>query len=180
MNNDKKAQAKIIILHIVSDVPGVTYHYLMEKCLDSLTMDFFLFSDCLKELASSNLLNITSETDGTGAITASSSENIVFITKSGSAVLEDLKQALSSSTKNYLKDAKDELIKAMNVRNRIRSYVEVIDNTIYATLTINDEDEVCFKTQIKCDSQEDAAILCSKWRKKALVAQESFLSILNQ
>lgn len=180
MNNDKKAQAKIIILHIVSDVPGVTYHYLMEKCLDSLTMDFFLFSDCLKELASSNLLSIMSETDGTGAVTADSSETIVYITNSGSAVLEDLKQALPTSTKNYLKDTKEELTNAMNLRNRIRSCVEVVDDSVFATLTINDEKDMCFKTQIKCNSQEEAAFLCSKWRKKALAAKDSFLSILNQ
>ena len=95
MKIDEKAKAKIIILHIVSDVPGVTYHLLMEKCLGSLTMDYFSFSEYFKELVSSNLLETISETDGTGAVTAESTENIVYITRGGNAVLEDIKSTIS-------------------------------------------------------------------------------------
>ena len=50
------ANAKIIILHLVSDTPGVTYHMLMDKCLDSLYMDFFTFSQGYDELIAANML----------------------------------------------------------------------------------------------------------------------------
>lgn len=179
MKIDDKAKAKILILHIVSDVPGITYHLLMDKCLDSLTMDFFSFSEFLNELISSNLLEITSETDGTGLSTADSSEKLIYITSGGSAVLEDIKSTISSTTKAFLNEAKEELTKAVALRNSIKSNIEIIDGRIFATLTINDESGISFKTQVRCDSQEAATELCTKWRKNAINAKETFLNMIN-
>ena len=49
------AQAKIHILYIVGNVPGISYHMLMDKCLSSLYMDFFTFSKAYSDLVSGNL-----------------------------------------------------------------------------------------------------------------------------
>lgn len=180
MNFDEKAKTKIIILHIVSDVPGVTYHLLMDKCLSSLTMDFFSFTECYNELISSSLIEVISETDGTGAITADSTENLIYITRGGTAILEDIIGSMNSSTKNFLTEAKEELSKAMAIRNTFKASVELINNVIYASLVINDENGIVFKTLIRCATQEEASSVCSKWRKNASSSREAFFNSLNK
>lgn len=180
MKIEEKAKAKIIILHIVSDVPGITYHLLMDKCLASLTMDYFSFTECFNELLSSNLIESISETDGTGAVTADSTENLISITRGGSAVLEDIKTTLSVSTKKFLSDAKADLTAIMAQRNSIKASVEVIDDIIYAVLAINEDNMPSFKTLIRCENQEEASSLCSKWRKNAFSARDSLRASLDK
>lgn len=180
MKNDEKATAKIIILHIVSDVPGVTYHLLMDKCLESLFMNFFTFSECYNELVSSNLLDVVSETDGTGAVTADSNKQLLYITRVGSAVLDDIKSTLSISVKKFLSEAKESLSRTISLHNSIKSSVEVIDDCVFALLTINDDKGIAFQTQIKCENQEEASELCNKWRKNALELRDSFLNSLKK
>lgn len=180
MKNDEKATAKIIILHIVSDVPGITYHLLMDKCLESLYMNYFTFSECFNELVSSNLLDVMSETDGTGAITADSNKQLLYITRVGTAVLDDIKGTLSVSVKKYLSESKETLLKAIAINNIIKSSVEIIDDCVYALLTINDDNSISFQTKVKCETQEEATELCNKWRKNAIEARNNFLDSLKK
>lgn len=66
----------------------------------------------------------------------------------------------------------------MALRNSIKATVEVIENVTYAVLTVNDDNGVVFKTQIRCESQEEASNYCSKWRKNAEASKDAFLSSL--
>ena len=44
MSDISIAESKIQILYLVDRAPGVSYHLLMEKCMESLYTDFFTFS----------------------------------------------------------------------------------------------------------------------------------------
>ena len=57
------AEAKIRILYLVSRVPGIGYHMLMNRCLDQLYTDFFTFSRAYEELIAGNLMDRTYEDD---------------------------------------------------------------------------------------------------------------------
>ena len=59
MTDLSAADAKVHILYIVGNVPSISYHMLMDKCLSSLYMDFFTFSKAYSELIAGNLMDVT-------------------------------------------------------------------------------------------------------------------------
>lgn len=179
MSSEDIAKAKIIILHLVSDAPGVTYHMLMDKCMESLTMDFFTFSQCYNELLAGNLLEKVSENDGTDSNTADSAEDILYITKGGKAVLDDISAALNNSTKNYLANAKIELNDLIAERNSIRSSVLTEEDHFYACLSINDKTGTRFETKVRTDNKQEAIALCNSWKRKAKETHKAFLDSLS-
>ena len=178
MSSENIANAKIIILHLVSDTPGVTYHMLMDKCLESLYMDFFTFSQCYNELIAGNMLEKQSETDGTGQTTADSSEDVIFITEGGKAILDDIKGTLNQNTLAFLENAKESLKKQVSERNSIKANIRSVDDVFYADLSINDDKGPIFSTSIRCEDKESCTKLCNSWKQNASEAFNSFTDLL--
>ena len=73
------AESKIQILYLVDRAPGVSYHLLMEKCMESLYTDFFTFSRAYEELISGNLMDKSSSGAYSGDA-ASFASNGTFLT----------------------------------------------------------------------------------------------------
>ena len=178
MRTEDITKAKIIILHIVADAPGVTYHMLMDKCIESLYMDFFMFSQCIDELISSSMLEKVSETDGTGSNTADSSEDLLYITAGGSAILDDIKPSLDASTRNFLAEAKTSLLSAIHARNSIRVLVEPEQDRFKVILTINSGETAEFKAELYVATREEAASVCAAWKKDPYGARDAFFSVI--
>ena len=59
MTDLSSADAKIHILYIVGNVPGISYHMLMDKCLSSLYMEFFTFSKACRTAQSFSRLGLS-------------------------------------------------------------------------------------------------------------------------
>ena len=178
MSSENIANAKIIILHLVSDAPGLTYHMLMDKCLESLYMDYFTFSQGYNELIAANLLEKVSESDGTDQVTADSSEDIVFITEAGRAVLDDIKGTLNQNTVNFLMKAKEDLQNQVSDRNSIKANIRTVDDVFYAVLSINDDNGPVFSTSIRCEDKESCTKLCNSWKQNAHEAFRAFNDLL--
>lgn len=178
MSSENIANAKIIILHLVSDAPGLTYHMLMDKCLESLYMDYFTFSQGYNELIAANLLEKVSESDGTDQVTADSSEDILFITEGGKAVLDDIKGTLNQNTVNFLTKAKEDLNNQIADRNSIKANIRTVDDVFYADLSINDDKGPVFSTSIRCEDKESCTKICNSWKQNASKAFKSFTDLL--
>lgn len=178
MSSEESTRAKIIILHLVSDAPGITYHMLMDKCIESLYMDFFTFSQCYNELIAGNMLEKQSENDGTDSNTADSSEEILFITKGGKAVLDDISGILNNSTKTYLANAKVEIQKLIAERNSIKVSVISEGEFYYAFLSTNDDQGADFETKMRFDNKADAIAACNSWKRKATEVKKAFTDSL--
>lgn len=174
MSSENIAETKIIILHLVSDTPGITYHMLMEKCMESLLTDFFTFSQCYNELIAGNMLEKISESDGTGSTTADSSEDLLFITEGGKAVLDDIKGALDQRTVTFLSSAASSLQMQLSERNSHRASVRVEDGFYYADLTFNDKEGQIFSASVRCEDKDKAKDICSTWKKDASRIVDSF------
>ena len=173
MTPEETAKAKTIILSMVSDAPGATYHMIMERCLDSLYMDFFCFSQCYRELLNSNLLKKVSESDGTDNKTADSSEDILYITAGGSAILEDIRHTLPQSILLYLEESKALINEKIAKRNSINAYIDSSDDGIFAVLTINDEHGCSFMTKVRCNDREHANKVCASFKNNATSIYDS-------
>ena len=167
MKSDDIARAKTIILSLVSGAPGATYHMIMDRCLESLYMDFFAFSQCLQDLVGANMIERCAYSDGTGNTTADSNEDLLYITAGGKAILEDIKVILPQAAQNYVAESCEILNAQIGDRNRIRAEVRIEGDDIYAVLTVNDVDGCRFLTKIRCDDRLKAAAYCASLKKNA-------------
>ena len=103
MSDISIAESKIQILYLVDRAPGVSYHLLMDKCMESLYTDFFTFSRSYEELISGNLMDKSQSGDFTGEAVGST-ENLT-LTDGGRAVLNDLISSLSAPLLKHLNAA---------------------------------------------------------------------------
>ena len=110
-NNDMStftaADSKIHILYLVKNAPGVSYQMLLDKCMESLYIDFFTFCEVYNELIAGNLMDKTEADTGTGEVVGMN--ETLSITKSGEAILEDVESTLNKQVLAYLKKAAAEL-----------------------------------------------------------------------
>ena len=111
MSDISIAESKIQILYLVDRAPGVSYHLLMEKCMESLYTDFFTFSRSYEELISGNLMDKSSSGAFTGDAVGST-ENLT-LTDGGKAVLNDLLSSLNAPLRARLDEAANAIISEM-------------------------------------------------------------------
>ena len=83
MSQSEISDGKIHILYLVKNAPGVSYQMLMDKCLESLYLDFFTFSRCYDELIAGNLIDKQVHDTGTAEVVGNN-ETLV-ITKAAKA-----------------------------------------------------------------------------------------------
>ncbi len=185
MDNDKIANAKIIILYLVNAAPGVNYHMLMSKCLDSMYMDFFTFSQAHNELSDGNLLSKNVVTTGCGPL-ASDNEERWFITPGGQAILSDIVGSLNASISRYLKTASSELINEMSIENSVRAYIETDNDGIcHAKLTLNSTtsstvETTLFQADVTVPDTDKGVKICNAWKRNASKIYEQFIENLEE
>lgn len=105
------AEAKIHILYLVNEVPGVTYHQLMDSCMKSLYVDFFDFASAYEELIDGNLMNRIGSNPGQEDSLGST--DILTLTEGGKAVLKDLVDAINDKLRMTL----DEIAASLKVEH---------------------------------------------------------------
>ena len=84
MSSFTTADSKIHILYLVKNAPGVSYQMLLDKCMESLYIDFFTFCEVYNELIAGNLMDKTEADTGTGEVVGIN--ETLSITKSGEAI----------------------------------------------------------------------------------------------
>ena len=123
MSDISIAESKIQILYLVDRAPGVSYHLLMEKCMESLYTDFFTFSRSYEELISGNLMDKSSSGAFTGDAVGST-ENLT-LTDGGRAVLNDLLSSLNAPLRARLDEAASAIVSEMAANSGINASMEM-------------------------------------------------------
>ncbi len=178
MNDISPATIKIHILYLVSRAPGVSYQMLMDKCLESLYMDFFSFSQAYTELISGNLMDKTIVDTGTDEVVGNN--ETITITRGGLAILEAALPSIKPQINDYLKRAAAELSEKVRQLNAVKAIVS--DGNV-AILTDNSgesgiSDEI--RISITCKDKAAAEALCRGWRAGgSKAAGEIFSMIMN-
>ncbi|MCQ2516349.1 MAG: DUF4364 family protein [Saccharofermentans sp.] len=176
MSNSEVSDGKIHILYLVKNAPGVSYNMLMNKCLESLYLDFFNFSRCYDELIKGNLISKEISDTGTGEVIGSN--ELLKITRGGLAILEDVEGTLNLQTLGYLKKASDELNILLNETNAVKAFSEPTDDKkflVTLTSTLKGEE---FSASFKVDSSEKAESIMQAWRKSASKCIDTFVADL--
>lgn len=165
MDNTPLAEAKIHILYLVSEAPGVSYQMLMNRCLDSLYVDYFAFTQAVNELISGNLMDKSTEDTGTGEAVGGS--ETLTLTAGGIAVLNDLKGTLNNNLESHLISQANKLKEEVTKINKSTAVVKPASDGTF-TLTLKDTGSSSNPViTLTVSSSEEADIISKNWRKES-------------
>lgn len=176
MSTSEISDGKIHILYLVKNVPGVSYNMLMNKCLESLYLDFFTFSRCYDELIKSNLISKSNEDTGTGEVLGTN--EILSITRGGLAILEDVENTLNLQTLGYLKRASNELLEQLNNTNAVKAFYEPSDDGKFLVTLSSTLEGKEFDATFKVDSHAKAEAILQSWRRSSSLLIDHFVGEL--
>ena len=175
MSNSEISDGKIHILYLVKNAPGVSYQMLMDKCLESLYLDFFNFSRCYNELIAGNLLDKEVGDTGTGEVIGSN--ETIRITKGGEAILEDIESTLNLQTLGYLKKAASELQNEVREKNAVKAFAKpCADELGMCDVTLSTvKDGRSFSCSFKVKADEVDNVL-TRWRAQSGELADAFVA----
>lgn len=176
MSDISIAETKIQILYLVGRAPGVSYHLLMEKCMESLYTDFFTFSRAYDELISGNLMDKSKSGAFTGDALGST-ENLT-LTDGGKAVLNDLVSSLSGPLIAHLNEASEAIISDMSKSSGINASMELTDNGKFRVTLSYSGDDHPFSATVTVDDEAAATKLCKEWKNNCRKASEDFIRLI--
>ena len=176
MSDISIAESKIQILYLVDRAPGVSYHLLMEKCMESLYTDFFTFSRSYEELISGNLMDKSKSEDFTTE--AVGSTEILTITDGGKAVLKDVLPSLSASLIQNLDEAADAIISAIAKNSGTTASMELTSDNKFRVNLAYSGDGRPFTASVTVDDEETALKLCKKWKDSCSKASDELIRLI--
>jgi len=176
MSDISIAEAKIQILYLVDRAPGVSYHLLMSKCMESLYTDFFTFSRSYEELISGNLMDKNKSGDFT-AEAVGATENLT-LTDGGRAVLKDLLSSLSAPLLQHLDEAAAEITAEMARNSGISASMEFAGGGKFRVILEYTGDGNPFTATLTVDDEATALRLCKKWKDSCSTAASEFIKII--
>lgn len=164
MDTINTADSKILILYLVKNAPGVSYQMLMDKCMEALYTDFFVFSQCYTELIAGNLIDKEHKDTGTGEVVGTN--ETLHITAGGEAVLDDVIETVKPQIMGYLRKAANELKVALEDQNSVTAFAELLgDGSGKMVVKLNNlKDGRDFQCSFICNSKEEADAVLRNWR----------------
>lgn len=167
MKSFTPADCKIFVLYLVKNAPGVSYQLLLDKCMESLYIDFFVFSEAYSELISGNLMDMKEKDNGTGEVIGMN--QTLSITPGGEAILEDVSSTLNKQILNYLQKAALELKSEVEDLNSVKAFIEPApDNSgtfiVNLSSTKGGRD---FNASFRISTKELAESVCKSWRARS-------------
>jgi hypothetical protein len=176
MSDISIAESKIQILYLVDRAPGVSYHLLMEKCIESLYTDFFTFSRSYEELISGNLMNKSTSGAYTGEAVGST-ENLT-LTEGGKAVLKDLVSSLNGPLLAHLDEAAEEIRNEMARNSGINASMELTEDMKFRVTLSYAGDGRPFSATVTVDDEATAVRICKNWKKNCRKASDELIKLI--
>lgn len=154
------AEAKIRILYLVSRVPGISYHLLMNRCLDQLYADFFTFSRAYEELIAGNLMDRVFE----DANTAIGGTETLTVSAGGKALLDDAMPAINSTVIANLDASAKELAEEMRLAALVTSSKTPTPEGLWKVTLFSDNQGLPFRCELTVSTETEASELCRAWK----------------
>lgn len=162
MADFSNAEAKIRILYLVSRVPGISYHLLMNRCLDQLYADFFTFSRAYEELIAGNLMDRELE-DGASNSAIGGTETLT-ISAGGKALLDDAMPAINATVIASLEASAKELAEEMRLASLVTSSKTPTSEGLWKVTLFSDNNGMPFRAEITVTTEAEASELCRAWK----------------
>lgn len=177
MDIGNTADSKILILYLVKNAPGVSYQMLMDKCMESLYTDFFVFSQCYNELIAGNLMDKVEKDTGTGEVLGTN--ETLHITAGGEAILEDMLEYINKQVLGYIQKAASELRAKMDEQNSVTAFIEIQSDGKLMVKLSRQKDSQDFTCSFTCSTKDEAESIIHKWRTSSEQITKSFIDSFN-
>lgn len=176
MANTNLANAKIIILFILSKVDSIPSEQLMGCAIDSLYMDYFLFSQAKTELMDQHLMM---ESVRKGELRKDASGKPILscdITPEGTQVLKRLLPTVPAGIRAYLSDASRNWRQSADESESIQAdYAPNDEGTWNVHLRLIEDGATTFDLTWAAPSEAVAERTCKRWKDDPA---EMYLSII--
>lgn len=165
MPNTELTTAKLIILYILRKVPGISPNELMSQSIDSLYMDYFLYTQAKNELIDSHLMT-QSVRKGQRVTTASGKpEESCDITPEGQVVLTRLLPSIPSGALAYLTAEAEKKTKKDSIKNAISAdYAPDADGAYEVRLSLTEGSKKIIDIRLHAPNQSTAKKMCRQWK----------------
>ena len=150
---------------------------LMDKCMESLYTDFFVFSQCYNELIAGNLMDKVEKDTGTGEVLGTN--ETLYITKGGEAILEDVSDSINKQVMGYLRKAAEELRLKLEEQNSITAFSEMTTDGKFVVKLSRMKDERDFCCSFICQNKAEADFIMKKWLSSSGTITSSFFDSFN-
>lgn len=176
MANTDMPNAKIIILYILSKVNGIPESQLMDCAIESLYMDYFLFTQAKQELLAQGLM---SEGERKGELRKDASGRTVLscdITPAGTEILQRLLPSVPAGIRAYLSSAsKNWRHESSESESVFADYYPNDEGTWEVKLCMVERGATTFSLVWQAPSEEVAARTCKRWKE---ATAETYVEII--
>lgn len=177
MDKAEKARNKIIILYIVSRIPGITIGELTAMALDTCYMNYFTFATAFDDLCKTSFV---SKSVRKGEELKDAEGNPVIrcdITVTGLEILNRLQHTIPEHIHSFLNSASKSWEKSSRKNVEVKS---TFDPDFFGgydvKLSLSDGIKDLIVLRLSIPTKEMAVKICSKWKENT---QELYLEILS-
>lgn len=168
--------AKFVFLSLIENQAGISDKELLNKCCDSMYLDYFSYSQIKEEMITKGLALRSQrknehETDATGQVISRWD-----LTPSGFALLNTLRPSIPTAVLQFLHHSKRS---TTNNEDEIRSFIEDEGNGFFfARLQIFEKSILQFELKLSFAQREQAEKMAQRWKKQASTLYPSFMELL--
>jgi len=181
MANTDLPNAKIIILFILSKISGIPSSQLMECAMESLYMDYFLYSQAKKELLEQRLMT---EGERKGELRKDASGRTVLscdITPAGIEILNRLMPSVPAGIRAYLTSASRSWKKDSSEDSSVYAdYAPNDEGTWVVDLRLIENHATTFQLKWNAPTEDAAKRTCKRWESATAETYMEILRLLSE
>ena len=180
MSNSHLPNAKLIILYILQKIPGISATDLMKQSIDSLYMDYFMFSLAKDELIRDHLM-IESIRKGETRKTASGHPlSLCDITPEGHSVLTRLLPTLPPAALSYLTAEASKSVVRIKKSTEVRSYFEPdADGHYNVHLILKEGERQVANITLNAPNEKIAEQMSRRWKENTSEVYATLINLLS-
>lgn len=176
MANTDLPNAKIIILYILSKVDSIPSSQLMDCAMESLYMDYFLFSQAKQELLDQHLMTESVRKDELRKDASGYPVHSCDLTPEGTEILSRLLPSVPAGIRAYLTSASKSWRRDQASSDSVYAdYAPTDEGTWEVDLRLIENRATTFSIKWHAPTEEAAIRTCERWREHT---EETYLSII--
>ena len=181
MNNQDSVRNKIIILYIISRLPGITSSELISISIDTCYMNYFEYANVLEGLVSGKFITESTRKGEERQTSDGKPVTRYDITPMGNDSLEKLRHLIPVHIHLYLNKTFGDWDKTIKKDKEIRA---VCDPDLFGgyevKLSLNDGSRDLFNLNLSVPDKDLANKICNKWKDSTQVSYTEILRLLSE
>jgi len=178
VSNSQLPNAKLIILYILQKLPGISATDLMKQSIDSLYMDYFMFSQAKDELLRDHLMIESVRKGETRKNASGHPVALCDITPEGQSVLNRLLPTLPTAALSYLTAEASKSVINIKKSTEIRAYFEPdADGHYNVHMILKEGERIVANITLNAPTERIAEQMCTRWKS---ATSDIYATLINQ